>query len=58
MVSSRSCPILSYSVGRMSDDERTEGKPDHEPPRGAATTGTWNDVRYTATAKWLVLRKK
>jgi carboxypeptidase C (cathepsin A) len=38
----------------MSDDETTKanGKRDHEPPRGAATTGTWN------TAKWLVLRKK
>jgi carboxypeptidase C (cathepsin A) len=42
----------------MSDDERTDSKPDHEPPRGAATTGSWNDVPYTATAKWLVLRKK
>jgi carboxypeptidase C (cathepsin A) len=44
----------------MSDDETTKanGKRDHEPPRGAATTGTWNDIRYTATAKWLVLRKK
>jgi carboxypeptidase C (cathepsin A) len=42
----------------MSDDERTDGKPDHEPPRGAASTGTWNDIAYTATAKWIVLRKK
>ena len=42
----------------MADDERTETKRDHEPPRGAATTGTWNDIAYTATAKWLVLRKK
>lgn len=42
----------------MSDDEKTDSKPDHEPPRGAATTATWNDVAYTATAKWLVLRKK
>ena len=42
----------------MADEERTETKRDHEPPRGAASTGTWNDIGYTATAKWLVLRKK
>jgi carboxypeptidase C (cathepsin A) len=42
----------------VSDDANTETKLDHEPPRGAASTGTWNDVSYTATAKWLVLRKK
>src|SRR5215216_510241 len=46
------------SVRRMTDDERTETKRDHEPPRGAATTGTWNEIAYTAAAKWLVLRKK
>jgi carboxypeptidase C (cathepsin A) len=42
----------------MSDEERTDTKQDHEPPRGAASTATWNDLAYTATAKWLVLRKK
>src|SRR5215213_191696 len=42
----------------MTDDATRQTKPDHEPPRGAATTQTWNDVEYTATAKWLVLRKK
>jgi carboxypeptidase C (cathepsin A) len=42
----------------MTEEERTETKRDHEPPRGAASTGTWNDIEYTATAKWLVLRKK
>jgi carboxypeptidase C (cathepsin A) len=42
----------------MSEDERADPKLDHEPPRGAASTGTWNDLSYTATAKWLVLRKK
>ena len=42
----------------MSDDEAGQPKPDHEPPRGAASTGTWNDISYTVTAKWLVLRKK
>jgi carboxypeptidase C (cathepsin A) len=40
----------------MTDDETP--KPDHEPPRGAATRGRWRDIEYTATAKWLVLRKK
>jgi carboxypeptidase C (cathepsin A) len=45
----------------MSDEEKGT-KPDHEPPAGAETTGTWNGgstpIQYTATAKWLVLRKK
>jgi carboxypeptidase C (cathepsin A) len=42
----------------MSENEAGQPKPDHEPPRGAASTGTWNDISYTVTAKWLVLRKK
>ena len=42
----------------MSDEETKDSKQDHEPPRGAASTATWNDIAYTATAKWLVLRKK
>lgn len=46
----------------MADDEQTEAKPDHEPPRGAETTARWSGgaqpLDYTATAKWLVLRKK
>src|SRR5437763_13440200 len=44
----------------MADDEQKPDGPDkeYEPPRGAASTGTWNDISYTATAKWLVLRKK
>ena len=42
----------------MADDDAKQTKPDHEPPRGAATRGTWRDIEYTATAKWLVLRKK
>jgi carboxypeptidase C (cathepsin A) len=45
----------------MSDEEK-ETKPDHSPPAGAETTGTWSGgstpIQYTATAKWLVLRKK
>jgi carboxypeptidase C (cathepsin A) len=42
----------------MSDDEQTPTKPDYEPPRGAACTRTWNEIEYTATAEWLVLRKQ
>src|SRR5215211_6484687 len=45
----------------MTDNEqndKNETKPDHEPPHGAESAGTWNDLEYTATAKWLVLRKK
>jgi carboxypeptidase C (cathepsin A) len=42
----------------VNDEERTDTKRDHEPPRGAASTGSWNDIAYTATGKWLVLRKK
>ncbi|MFG2584809.1 S10 family peptidase [Streptomyces malaysiensis] len=41
----------------MSDDEQ-QTKADHKPPRAASTTGTWSDLAYTATAEWLVLRKK
>jgi carboxypeptidase C (cathepsin A) len=52
----------------MSDDEKTpknenpDAKRDHEPPKGAETTGSWGRGRkaiaYTATANWTVLRKK
>src|SRR3954447_21158319 len=42
----------------MSDDEKTETTPDHEPPAGAETTATWQNVEYTASANWTVLRKK
>jgi carboxypeptidase C (cathepsin A) len=49
----------------MSDDAKDpkeERRPDHEPPKGAETTGSWGRgrkaVQYTATAKWTVLRKK
>jgi carboxypeptidase C (cathepsin A) len=54
----------------MTDDEKKDAKneaksdhkPDHEPPAGAETKGTWtggaSPIDYTATAKWLVLRKK
>jgi carboxypeptidase C (cathepsin A) len=43
-------------------DDTLTVKPDHEPPKGAETTGTWSGggqtIEYTATAKWAVLRKK
>ena len=46
----------------MADDANTEVKSEHEPPVGAETTATWgrgkNAIQYTATAKWIVLRKK
>jgi carboxypeptidase C (cathepsin A) len=31
---------------------------EHEPPRGASKKDSWNGLDYTATAKWIVLRKK
>ena len=46
----------------MTDDEKKDVKPEHEPPTGAETTATWTGggapIDYTASAKWLVLRKK
>src|SRR5664279_2443614 len=50
----------------MADDKATDQKPaveaDHEPPPGAEMTATWTGgatpIDYTASAKWLVLRKK
>jgi carboxypeptidase C (cathepsin A) len=46
----------------VAEDEQTQAKPDHEPPEGAETTARWTGgakpLGYTATAKWLVLRKK
>ena len=46
----------------MADEEPTPPKPDHQPPAGAETTARWTGgpkaLEYTATAKWLVLRKK
>jgi len=44
------------------EEQKTEAKKDHEPPAGAETTARWTGgakpIDYTATAKWLVLRKK
>src|SRR3954447_13559006 len=44
----------------MADEEQKPDATDkeYEPPRGAVSSGTWNDISYVATAKWLVLRKK
>jgi carboxypeptidase C (cathepsin A) len=46
----------------VADEEQTKPKPDYEPPAGAETTAPWTGgekpIDYTATAKWLVLRKK
>lgn len=50
----------------MSDESTQNGtaaaKSDHDPPASAETTATWTGgaapVGYTASAKWLVLRKK
>jgi carboxypeptidase C (cathepsin A) len=43
-------------------DESTDPKAGYEPPRGAETTATWSaegrTVEYTASAGWLVLRKR
>lgn len=39
------------------NDEQQTPKVDHEPPKGSVTKAKWNDLEYTATAKWMVLRK-
>jgi carboxypeptidase C (cathepsin A) len=43
-------------------DKQPAAKADHKPPAGAETTATWTGsgtpIDYTASAKWLVLRKK
>jgi len=43
-------------------DPRAAARAEYEPPAGAETTATWTGgaapIDYTATAKWLVLRKK
>ena len=53
---------LSLASPVMTDDNKPDAKPDHEPPKGAETTATWRErrdaIEYTASAKWLVLRKK
>jgi carboxypeptidase C (cathepsin A) len=43
-------------------DEKAPAKADHEPPAGAETSATWTgagaSIDYTASGKWIVLRKK
>ena len=43
-------------------DEKGPAKADYEPPAGAETTATWTaadaSIEYTASANWIVLRKK
>jgi carboxypeptidase C (cathepsin A) len=43
-------------------NEKASEKTGHEPPAGAETTGTWTaggvSIDYTASAQWIVLRKK
>ena len=43
-------------------DEKVGAKTDHEPPAGAETTAAWTgasaSIEYTASAGWIVLRKK
>jgi carboxypeptidase C (cathepsin A) len=43
-------------------DEKAAAKADHEPPAGAETTAAWTaggaSIDYTASANWIVLRKK
>ena len=45
-----------------SQNGKTATKADYEPPKGAETAATWTGgaepIDYTATAKWVVLRKK
>ena len=46
----------------MADDSKPDEKTEHKPPAGAETTATWTGggapIGYTASANWLVLRKK
>jgi len=50
----------------MADERTKDEKPaataEHEPPAGAETTATWTaagmSIDYTATAQWIVLRRK
>jgi carboxypeptidase C (cathepsin A) len=41
----------------MSDTEK-KSTSDYEPPAGVSKRESWNGVDYSATAKWIVLRKK
>jgi carboxypeptidase C (cathepsin A) len=39
-------------------DETSAAAADHEPPAGAETRAQWKGMDYSASAKWIVLRKK
>jgi carboxypeptidase C (cathepsin A) len=43
-------------------DDKAAGKPEHQPPEGVQTSGTWTaggaSIDYTADAGWILLRKK
>jgi carboxypeptidase C (cathepsin A) len=41
----------------VAEEEQQKPKVDHEPPRGSETKAKWSGLEYTATAKWMVLRK-
>ena len=47
---------------KSTKDEKAAAKADHEPPAGAETTAAWTaagvSIDYTASAKWIVLRRK
>jgi carboxypeptidase C (cathepsin A) len=57
-----SVPAMSDDAKKTEQPDKNDRKTDHEPPSGAETTGTWGGgatpIEYTATGKWLVLRKK
>jgi carboxypeptidase C (cathepsin A) len=55
---------VSVSVSGVSDEDQAPKTPaaEYEPPAGAETSATWSGgatpIDYTATARWVVLRKK
>ena len=42
----------------MGDESASDKMSEHVPPAGAETSGRWRDLEYTASAGWIVLRKK
>ena len=53
---------VSEMANEHSKDEKVTVKTEHEPPAGAQTSATWTaagaSIDYTASANWIVLRKK
>ncbi|MGH2916502.1 MAG: S10 family peptidase [Solirubrobacteraceae bacterium] len=39
-------------------DEKPAAKADHDPPAGASASASWETLQYTASANWIVLRKR